>query len=279
MPIPFTCPHCGKHADVSDRYAGQSGPCAACGQWITIPAGATKTAPSPRAAPVAEQSDGTLGRGSAIGSGGIVPGLIVDGLVLLLLCGGILVALPRGVGKHAVRRTQCSNHLKQIAFAFHNYHDTYGSLPPAYLAGEDGRPMHSWRVLLLPFLEQQALYDAYNFDEPWHSPVNRMVVETKVPVYTCPSDRTAFGSTTTNYMLITGPGTVFDGTEATRFHEIRDGLSNTLLVVEVRDTGVRWAEPVDLDVDQLVLPFAGGRQSPGSRHVGGINVATCDGAA
>jgi Protein of unknown function (DUF1559) len=54
-----------------------------------------------------------------------------------------------------------------------NYHETYGCFPPAYLANRDGKPMHSWRVLILPFLAQQELYRAYNFDEPWNGPNNR----------------------------------------------------------------------------------------------------------
>lgn len=54
-----------------------------------------------------------------------------------------------------------------------NYRSTFGGYPPAYIADCDGRPMHSWRVLILPFLEQQNLYAAYHFDEPWDGPNNR----------------------------------------------------------------------------------------------------------
>jgi prepilin-type processing-associated H-X9-DG protein len=280
MSIPFTCPHCGKQTEVADEYAGRSGPCAACGQLITVPGpGGTKKAPSPWAAPVEPRYE-ARGTGSALGTGGVVVGAIVGGFVVLVVCGGILAALLLPAvqsAREAARRSQCMNNLKQIALAFHNYHDVFGTLPPAYVADSDGKPMHSWRVLLLPFLEQRALYDAYNFDEPWDSPANRMVVETMIPVYGCPSDPAAV-TATTNYMVITGPGTVFEGAEATSFRQILDGTSNTLLVVEVRDTGVSWAAPIDLDAADIEPPFAGGLRSPGSRHAGGINAALCDGS-
>jgi prepilin-type processing-associated H-X9-DG protein len=79
-------------------------------------------------------------------------------------------------------------------------------------------------------------------------------------------------------MVISGPGAIFDGAKATKFREITDGTSNTLLVVEVQGTGVHWAEPVDLDASNLMLPFSGGPNSPGSFHPGGINAAMADGS-
>jgi prepilin-type processing-associated H-X9-DG protein len=272
MPIPFTCPYCGKETSVADQYAGQSGPCSGCGQTITIPGTPAKTLPMTQPAPAARPTGGSS-------NVGIVLTIVAVCFFGFFSCGGVLVALllpAVQAAREAARRSQCSNNLKQIALAFHNYHDVYGSFPPAYLPDEDGRPMHSWRVLLLPFLEQQALYGMYDFSEPWDSPVNAMVTSTAIPVFQCPSDPTATGPTT-NYMVITGPGTVFEGSQSTSIREIPDGTSNTLLVVEVGATGTNWAEPVDLDAGSLTLPFAQGGQ-PGSYHPGGINAALCDGS-
>src|SRR5262249_42952585 len=78
------------------------------------------------------------------------------------------------------RRSQCKNNLKQIGLAMFNYHDAYGCFPPAYIADADGRPMHSWRVLLLPFLDEAARYRKYRFDEPWDGP-NNSELATSVP--------------------------------------------------------------------------------------------------
>src|SRR5271168_5107175 len=87
-------------------------------------------------------------------AGAIIESTLVWGGVALLVGFFVLTILPpsRDHG-HAYRRTECKNHLKQLALAMHNYHDQYGSFPPAYIADKNGRPMHSWRVLLLPFLE------------------------------------------------------------------------------------------------------------------------------
>jgi hypothetical protein len=110
-------------------------------------------------------------------------------LVLALACffGWIAGESRRVRPAERARQVQCANDLKQIAMALHCYHQQYGMLPPAYLADATGRPMHSWRVLLLPFLEAQSLYDQYDFREPWNGPNNSKLL-TKMPYfYSCPS--------------------------------------------------------------------------------------------
>ena len=273
MPISFTCPHCGKQTSVADQYAGQSGPCAGCGQTITIPGPIPSATVAPTFAPPAKSS----------GSGVTI--LVVLGACFfgMLVCGGVLVALllpAVQAAREAARRTQCSNNLKQIALAFHNYQDTYGSFPPAYIPDENGQPKHSWRVLILPFLEQSRIYEQYKFDEPWNSPNNMAVTSQAVPVYSCPSSPAGSpGSTETSYMVITGPGTVFDADKACKMSEIMDGTSNTLMVVEVKGTGVNWAEPKDLDASTVTYPLGSGTgSSPDSNHPGGLNAALCDGS-
>jgi len=273
MPISFTCPHCGKQTSVADQYAGQSGPCAGCGQKITIPGLVSAEAVEPVYAPPARSS----------GSGMIIALVVGACLFGVLVCGGVLVALLLPAvqsAREAARRAQCSNHLKQIALAFHNYHDVYGTFPPAYIPDEDGQPKHSWRILILPFLEQSHIYDEYDFDEPWNSPHNLAVTNQAIPAYTCPSTPGGMpGSTETSYMVITGPSTVFDGDKACKLSEILDGTSNTLMVVEVFGTQVNWAEPQDLDASTITYPLGSpGGNSPASRHPGGLMVALCDGA-
>ena len=157
MPITFSCPHCGKQTNVADQYAGQSGPCGGCGQTITIPSSSPYATPAPTFSPPAKSSGGT---------GAVVAVVVVACFFALLVCGGILVALllpAIQAAREAARRTQCSNNLKQIALAFHNYNDTYGTFPPAYIPDENGQPMHSWRMLILPFLECDHIYRAVQF--------------------------------------------------------------------------------------------------------------------
>ncbi len=276
MPIEFMCPHCGRQTSVADQYGGQTGPCAGCGQNITIPmAGGAPLAPVKH-----------MGTAPATGggkSGATVAVIAVACVFGMFVCGGILVALllpAVQAAREAARRSQCSNNLKQIALAFHNYHDCYNTLPPAYIPDENGKPKHSWRVLILPFIEQSALYERYNFDESWDSPNNLAVTNTVIPVYSCPSDLAGNTvPTQTNYMVITGPKTIFDGGKAASFRDITDGTSNTLLVVEVAGSGVNWAEPIDLDASKITFPIgARNPNSTGSYHPGGLQVAMCDGA-
>jgi prepilin-type processing-associated H-X9-DG protein len=272
MTISYTCPHCGKNFDVDDKYAGQTGPCSGCGQTITIPPAADALPSQPAPAP-----SGSSGTGSTL----VV--VLVVCVVGFFACGGVLIALllpAIQAAREAARRAQCANNMKQIALAFHNYHDCYNTFPPAYIPDEDGQPMHSWRTLILPFMEYSWVYDQYNFDEPWDSPSNMAVANIPIPAYTCPSSyESGPQSTTTNYMVITGPGTVFDGPHACHLANITDGASLTIMVVEVAGTGVNWAEPVDLDASSLRTPInAGGPGTTGSRHGRGIQAAMCDGS-
>jgi prepilin-type processing-associated H-X9-DG protein len=267
MPIPFTCPHCGLQTNVADEYAGQSGPCARCGQTITVPpaGGAVSYAPAPKRS----------------GGPAVLVIVILAVLGIAVVCGGVLVALMLPAvqaAREAARRAQCTNNMKQIALAMHNYHDTYNCFPPAYLADENGKPMHSWRVLLLPFLEQQALYEQYNFDEPWDSPANQRIAATVLDVYRCPSDPNPIAPQTC-YVMIVGPETVSDGTKATSIREITDGTSNTILFIEATGSGIGWTEPRDLDATTITFqvnePLGGEIESP---HPGGANCAFCDGS-
>ncbi|NLF69693.1 MAG: DUF1559 domain-containing protein [Candidatus Anammoximicrobium sp.] len=273
MPITFTCPHCGRQTNVADQYAGQSGPCAGCGQTITIPGPGPASFSRPDHAPA----------GANFGGGAVIAVIVVACVFGLLACGGVLVALllpATQAAREAARCSQCSNNLKQIALAFHNYHDVYKTFPPAYIPDENGQPMHSWRVLILPFLECQHIYNQYNFSEPWNSPGNLAATSQHVPAYSCPaSPASGPGSLETSYMVVTGPNTVFEGSKACQFREILDGTSNTILVVEVAGTGVNWAEPKDLDASTLVYPLGTpGGMTPASHHPGGLNVALCDGS-
>ena len=261
MPIDFTCPHCGATMRVADQYLGQSGPCTSCGKMVTIPGGKPVSAGGTSTAMI------------------IVVVLLIAGIGFLA-CGGILVALLLPAvqsAREAARRMQCSNNLKQIALALHNYHDVYKALPPAYTVDENGNKLHSWRTLILPYIECSPLYSQIKLDEPWDSPNNRRIAETVVPVFSCPSEGETI-SPNTDYMAIVGPGTVFQGKEPVPFRDVTDGLSNTLAVVEVHDSGVSWMAPVDLNLETMQFRVNGGATEIRSRHPGGAMVAMADGS-
>jgi hypothetical protein len=265
MPIAFTCPHCGCHTDVAEQYAGQSGPCAQCGQTVTVPlAGGAGSSPPPKRS-------------------GWFPVLLVLGVLGgIFVLGGILafLLLPLALARapKAAQRARCGNNLRQIALAMVAYHDTYKTFPPAYVADKDGRPMHSWRTLLLPFVADEALAARYNFDEPWDSPGNRQVTDTCIPEYQCPSD-VADGVTSneTNYVMIVGPGMFSDGTSSNHMFQISDGFSYTIMIVEVVGSKIAWAEPRDLEADKITFKI-NDPQTLGisSRHSGGANCVLID---
>lgn len=209
---------------------------------------------------------------------GLIVALVVGAVVavpVLIACAGILVGLllpAVQASREAARRMQCSNNMKQIALGLHNYHDTYGALPPAYTVDESGQRLHSWRTLILPFIEQQTLYSQIDLDKPWDDPANQMVAATNVPAYHCPS--TPGDENLTTYVAVVDPAGVFSGSQSVQFPQISDGLSNTVMVAETGpDHAVPWMSPEDIDLSTFVA--AG---SDGHAHTGGANVAMADGA-
>jgi hypothetical protein len=201
-------------------------------------------------------------------------------LVLACACAFALMAwLARGVlaAREAARRSQCACNYCQILLALHNYHSQYNVFPPAYVADASGRPMHSWRVLLLPFMEQSGLYNRYNFSEPWNGPNNITLLNSMPSNFACPS-RFSSPTNLTSYVAVTGPGTVFPGARSTKLDDVTDGKSNTLIIVEVADVNVPWTAPIDLDVRTMSFQINDPKRSGiSSKHPGGANVGVADG--
>lgn len=140
-----------------------------------------------------------------------------------------------------------------------NYHDTNGHYPPPFVRGPDGRPWHSWRVLVLPFIEQHELHKQYRFDEPWDGPNNRQLADRMPRIFRFHSSKSD-GNTTTNYLAVVGEETVWHPTKRVTTGEMTDGLSTTILIVENRGAGIHWMEPRDLtfaDLDPTVNSPAG----------------------
>jgi hypothetical protein len=179
--------------------------------------------------------------------------LVEQGVMVAITC--VLAVCLMSAFRYAKERShraRCPNNLKQIAIALQLYHDEYGSLPPAYMADASGKPIHSWRILLLPFLEHEPLYKQYRFDEPWDGPNNRKLHDRYLEVYTCPEQfRQAPRDRDTSYVVVVGPQTAFPGERCVSFGDIRDGTTTTVLVVEIKNSGIHWMEPRDLHVTQM----------------------------
>jgi prepilin-type processing-associated H-X9-DG protein len=185
----------------------------------------------------------------------IVHVLCILFFLLFLLACLLLPALPDV--REAARRMQCSSHLKNIGLALHNYHTQYGCFSPVYVADKDGKPMHSWRVLILPFLEHRDLYERYNFNEPWDGPNNRKLLASRPELYACPCDGNSLipGVMTTSYLAVVGANAALHRDKPTSFNDgsLQGHTFNTIMLIESANLGIQWTEPRDLDLDDLAI--------------------------
>jgi hypothetical protein len=206
---------------------------------------------------------------------GACGGLLFGTLLVSCLVAGLLPAVGSGPPPRA--RIDCNNHLKMIGLGLQIYADVYKCFPPAYVADKDGRPMHSWRVLILPYIEEKPLYAQYDFNEPWDGPHNRLLASKMPRWYHCEKDMPS-GGTSTSYVAITGPETLLSDDACSSFADVKDSTPNTLAIVEVAASGINWMEPRDLPFAALgrgVNPRAG--RGISSCHPNGALVVFGDG--
>jgi Protein of unknown function (DUF1559) len=173
------------------------------------------------------------GAGKVDGRGRAVSGLVTATLTLLTLVVGygvVALAVARETPK-----VESSNNLKELGLAMQNYHDAYGYLPPAVLRdqglGDRGQP-YSWRVALLPFLEEDELFSQYWRDEPWDSPANKALLARMPRVFASPG-RVRAADGLTHYQVLVGPGTAFERPDLrVSLRDFPGGTEQTILVVE-----------------------------------------------
>jgi prepilin-type processing-associated H-X9-DG protein len=177
--------------------------------------------------------------------------------------------------REAADRAQSLNNLKELALALINYADSHRTVLPAHaIYSKDGKPLLSWRVAILPFVEQQRLYQQFHLDEPWDSPHNKKLIERMPAVFRHPESKAGPGKTV--YVVPVGKDTIFPPRpKGIRFPaDIPDGTSNTILIVEVDDAdAVIWTKPADLRYDPK-NPFKGLR----GKKTGSFNAAFADGS-
>jgi hypothetical protein len=149
----------------------------------------------------------------------------------------------------------CKNNLKQIAQALRNYWDVHGSFPPVCTHDASGRPLHSWRLLIKPYLDASGAYMRCNLNEPWDSPFNAKVLAGREHVYACPLDESAayLNSDSTSYVAVVGRRAPWRSgkPENPAGRELYENDADTFLVVELANSGIHWAEPKDIRFDDL----------------------------
>jgi hypothetical protein len=154
--------------------------------------------------------------------------------------------------RSAANRATSRNNLKQLALAMHNHESVYNYLPRFAIFSKEGKPLLSWRVALLPYLEQTLLYRKFKLDEPWDSPHNKALLKYMPMVYIPPEDAPSSEPYTTHYQVFVGVGgRIGPLFEPNARFQVRmgggcpDGNSGTLLMVEAA-TAVPWTKPEDL---------------------------------
>jgi prepilin-type processing-associated H-X9-DG protein len=196
--------------------------------------------------------------------------LAAVGIIALLIA--LLLPATRSAREPA-RRIQCVNNLKQIALALRAYESTYEVLPPAHTVDAAGRPLHSWRTLILPYLDQQPLYDSIDLSKPWNDPANAKAYGTVVSTYCCPSQTGPVEKTA--YLAVVGTDGCFLPDSPRPLSQITDDSQSTLMVIEASlQQAVHWMSPMDAD-EPLILEI-----NPQSKlnHPGGFNAAFADGS-
>ena len=183
-------------------------------------------------------------------------------LGLSIVCILLLLTLLMTVRSHPEPprpRPHCANMLKQVGLALCNYHDANGCFPPAYIPDANGKPIHSWRVLILPYMELGRLYDAYDFSEPWNGLNNSKLAVAMPWEFRCPSAKSADANPPpmTSYVAVVGPRTAWPGPKSTSLSDFRDEPHSTLMVVEVANSDINWMEPRDLAFEQVLLSTTG----------------------
>jgi hypothetical protein len=169
-----------------------------------------------------------------------------------IVVGLLLPAVQKA--REAGRDAQSMNNLRQIGLAMHNFHDTHGALPAPASYDGDGKPLLSWRVHILPYIEQDALYKKFKLDEPWDSKHNKELIKEMPTFYKVPGGMKVDDGKTC-YLVPTGDDTIFPKGEAgsekgLKLTAITDGTSNTIMVVEAApDKAVPWTKPEDWEFD------------------------------
>jgi hypothetical protein len=173
-------------------------------------------------------------------------------LLMFVFCTLCCCGLPTiSCAREAARRAACFNNLKQLGVALWNYQDANKHLPLAHTKDAQGKLLHSWRTMILPYMEWQPLFNQLNMNEPWNGPNNQKLTSTRINTFQCLSAEIKPRSNYTNYIVITGPDTLWPEDRPGNLKDIPDGVGNTILAIETPQTDIPWAEPQDMTVQEM----------------------------
>jgi hypothetical protein len=195
-----------------------------------------------------------------------------------IICMGLPLTQP-GLNDYASYGSKCRNNLEIIGRALHDFQKANQFFPLAYKCDQNGKPLFSWRVQILPMMGYEKLYDSLNKDEPWNSPHNTKVLsQVSVEEYRCPKCKRNENNFSTNYVAVIGLGTAWREDGPVKLSDLPDNGSHTVMAVEVVNSGVHWAEPRDLSVEEALEHLKTGQGLHiSTAHPISINVLFADG--
>jgi hypothetical protein len=208
----------------------------------------------------------------------IVIVLVLIPLIMLLVLPFLLVA-PRGFSS---RFSSCKNNLQKLGIAIYLYREEYNSFPPPCTFDSHGKPMHSWRALLLPYIESEC-HDRikYNYNEPWNSPYNKQFHDKMPNLFCCSFVPKSSRKSVPSYAMLTGKNTISDCLNSRSLKDMN--FTTTILLIEIKNANFNWLEPVDIHFEQLQYAYNVYQEVPnliGSYHnssTRNFNILTCDG--
>lgn len=201
-------------------------------------------------------------------------GLLAVAAVLLTLCTGLWREYDRAWAN--THDSVFQGRMKQTALGLHNYLDTYGTMPPVG-SPSPTKPICSWRVSVLPFLEQQALFAAYRQDLPWNDPINNALCRGVPRPLDEHTRHRNVHDRCTNIVAVTGPGTMWPPEGPRRLSDITDNHDSTIILVEIARSDIAWHEPRDIDIAEVSFVGGPGLRRIGRHRPGGAHVVTANG--
>ncbi len=197
------------------------------------------------------------------------PKVVGDRLLVSLDAAQVRAVLAPAVQRALAEaeRTGRGNNLKMLGLALHNHHDATGAFPAVASHDKQAKPLLSWRVHILPYVEQEALYREFRLDEPWDSAHNKQLIGKMPAIFRGPTSKAAQGMTT--LVAPVSPTAIFaGGPKGVQVNDITDGTSNTILLIDVDDAhAVPWTKPDDWKLD-AAQPHKGLRE-----HANGVYAA------
>ena len=221
-------------------------------------------------------------------SAGLIIGVVAGGLFLLVVCGAALLLPAVQQAREAARRSQCKNNLKQLALGGYNFEETVQQIPGSAMPIDEvlgtsqvaGSEPVSWRVAILPFVDQPQLLQTYDESQPWDGPANASFASSPTPqVYVCPTSELPVGQTP--YVYAVGEGTLWNGPPPYQIADITDGTSNTIWIGERAHDPVIWVATEDSGSDwepRISGPAPAGNPVFSSQHPRGANASMMDGS-